>query len=762
MSSARCPALPFLPGYTFNPNIGRTQFNRDFKFERINGVPTLIEKVRPNLFGSLSDKYPSIFARGEVAELPAWIAFDKQILCYDAFYQETLQEVRRSPFQVRKVKIYFYLEDGTIKVIEPKVENSGIPQGTLINRQRIRFPAPMDENFYDILDFNVGREVELYGKVFKITNCDHFTRVFLNRCGITVPDHINEPTDPYLAERDKDKLGKMPKKPSKSVDTLGQFLANDRKVLRFYGYWDDRDSEHGVLHDLEIYYYLADDTIEIKDIVPPNAGRDSGFMFMKRAKLPKTYSSLPGLGSNAQFTVLNVLGPGFQGGRYIVDTLDCGKEVLDYYKENDLTIGGVINCYGRRILLTDCDPFTKKYYSTKYGVDTFEAIAKPNDSEEQAYHPTPTQRELPPWNGFGTHEDSAQNCITVELKAPHRDFKKFLKFDRVGMDSHILRHEARMVSRIPENCSRVFVISYYLSDDTISVYEIAKRNSGFASSNFFSRDKVKLPGQPVYSSKPPKCYTAQHMFVGAQLIINSFHFIMIDADEYALRYKEINAHEFPKSNIKLIMDNVREKLRPIYKDFVAENIPTETPVISYETLRSKLCSIMGPNFTEQEMITIARAFNATCTKEQYDRDAIRAITLTELKRFLWDDLERLREYFVFRDPQRTGKLSKQDCYTLLKGCRLPVDNELIQKILEVTKKDENCYLYYSDLLDFLDRTKCPMADTVPINVKKELWWATAKEPLSGTLIDWCAFNKYLNLEDTFKENPTPPSIEEVH
>lgn len=34
------------------------------------------------------------------------------------------------------------------------------------------------------------------------------------------------------------------------------------------------------------------------------------------------------------------------------------------------------------------------------------------------------------------------------------------------------------------------------------------------------------------------------------------------------------------------MDNVREKLKPIYKDFVAENIPKDnTPLISYEKLR---------------------------------------------------------------------------------------------------------------------------------------------------------------------------------
>lgn len=101
----------------------------------------------------------------------------------------------------------------------------------VISRQRIRLPAPMDFNFYDIMDLNVGNEVEFFRRIYKITDCDKFTRVFLNRCGIAVPDPITPPTDPYMERRSHDVEDRLPKKPNrKEENALGKFLANDRKV----------------------------------------------------------------------------------------------------------------------------------------------------------------------------------------------------------------------------------------------------------------------------------------------------------------------------------------------------------------------------------------------------------------------------------------------------------------------------------------------------------------------------------------------------
>lgn len=41
---------------------------------------------------------------------------------------------------------------------------------------------------------------------------------------------------------------------------------------------------------------------------------------------------MPILGQRASFTVLNVLGSGFMGGRFVPDSLDVGTQNIEYYQ----------------------------------------------------------------------------------------------------------------------------------------------------------------------------------------------------------------------------------------------------------------------------------------------------------------------------------------------------------------------------------------------------------------------------------------------
>ena len=49
-------------------------------------------------------------------------------------------------------------------------------------------------------------------------------------------------------------------------------------------------------------------------------------------------------------------------------TYQTGAVHTDYYHDSDLTIGSVINIWGRKLLICDCDEFTKEYYKSKYGI----------------------------------------------------------------------------------------------------------------------------------------------------------------------------------------------------------------------------------------------------------------------------------------------------------------------------------------------------------------------------------------------------------
>lgn len=233
------------------------------------------------MFKTSQHATPSLYPSQQGSLLPAWLLYDQKVLCFFGYFKETLPDVYRASFQIRKVKIFFYLEDETIQVSEPKCVNSGIAQGCLISRQRV--PLSSGCGFVSILDFNVNQTVRLFDRVYVITDCNLQTRNFLNRQGIAVPDPIDIPKDPSTELR---KLQETQTKP-KRVDTLGKFLKNDRKVLRFGGYWDDTNSESGDIRQLEVLYHLSDNTIEVKEKLTDNCGRDSNGMFLKRMKIPK-------------------------------------------------------------------------------------------------------------------------------------------------------------------------------------------------------------------------------------------------------------------------------------------------------------------------------------------------------------------------------------------------------------------------------------------------------------------------------------------
>lgn len=131
-------------------------------------------------------------------------------------------------------------------------------------------------------------------------------------------------------------------------------------------------------------------------------------------------------------TVLNVLGRDVMKGRFLRDRLESKFQDDDskYYNERDLSIGQMINVFGRQVMLTDCDGKTKEFYKQKYGIEEFEKIATPMTPKKSFTTFKSDESTLPPFNGYGSPEDSEGNCHGLELKPPKIDFKKFLEYDK--------------------------------------------------------------------------------------------------------------------------------------------------------------------------------------------------------------------------------------------------------------------------------------------------------------------------------------------
>lgn len=53
---------------------------------------------------------------------------------------------------------------------------------------------------------------------------------------------------------------------------------------------------------------------------------------------------------------------------HFISLFQTGAVHTEFYHDSDLTLGSVINVWGRKLQLCDCDEFTKEYYRTKYGI----------------------------------------------------------------------------------------------------------------------------------------------------------------------------------------------------------------------------------------------------------------------------------------------------------------------------------------------------------------------------------------------------------
>lgn len=241
---------------------------------------------------------------------------------------------------------------------------------------------------------------------------------------------------------------------------------------------------------------MADDTVEIREVHHANDGRDAFALLLRRQKLPDRFD-------------VNQPGQNFIGDNYLT--------------ADEITPTSNINAYGKIYEIQGVDESTQKWYRTKFGYEfPLSGISQPSIPEQ-----VPIQ--TPPYNGFGDEVDTLGQMYRLVPQKPKVDF-----FKSVDNDKNVLRFTARFNTRVPEDIDRRFIVSFYLADDSISIYEPALKNSGIIPGKFLHRRKYKNV------DKANAIITPTDMPVGGDVKINGHSFHILSVDDYTQKY--LNDH----------------------------------------------------------------------------------------------------------------------------------------------------------------------------------------------------------------------------
>eukprot|EP00397_Hematodinium_sp_SG-2012_P011612 GEMP01011756.1.p1 GENE.GEMP01011756.1~~GEMP01011756.1.p1 ORF type:complete len:656 (+),score=133.88 GEMP01011756.1:47-1969(+) len=510
---------------------------------------------------------------------PAWMKHDRQVLRFQCYMQESVIESSLENRRFRYCTLLFYLEDGTLQIDEPKVENCGIPmQGSFTKRHCV--PKADDSGVISIEDLKCGEDIEIYGKKFRIVSCDPFTRWYYEQIGLDAGVEESAMEDNFQTKMRIQKAYTAGEFgiPSNIVvgkeynakmlgggqcnSKIEQFLKNDLRVLRFYCYWDDK-SRYGDRLFSVMHFFLSDNTVEFTEVYQKNSGRQIFPVYYKRSLLAKC----PKL----------TCAPGF----LIPEPA--------YYALTDFAIGNTVVVYGRQFFLYACDEFTKQFYKQHMNLDLVDIKLEQPPVKK-------VELNYPPHTSFGSEEDSLASCISLRPKPPAKDLVKIM-----ALSNKILRFVSSCSTGMSEDADRRFIVAFFLEDDTCSIFEARTRNSGFMEGLFCERTRAKNP-------TTGKWFAPQDFYVGAQITVNAMKFNLLRPDEYSLKYMEEKSHQFPQSDINIVLKKI--------KDSIPEQAQTHPDKLLQRIHES------GIDFTDQEMITIVRRFGSP-DSSTIDLDAIR-------------------------------------------------------------------------------------------------------------------------------------------
>ena len=142
-----------------------------------------------------------------------------------------------------------------------------------------------------------------------------------------------------------------------------------------------------------------DDTVEVREVHKPNDGRDPFPVLIRRQKIPKNRYNVKSTFASIYLEISD-------------------HETSEYFRPLDFGLDKRVTIFGREFVIYDMDNFTKAFYYQNLGVTDFAPLRDENviDGKAAAY----PKMEIPPYNGYGSLEDSLQNCLHLVPEPPKK------------------------------------------------------------------------------------------------------------------------------------------------------------------------------------------------------------------------------------------------------------------------------------------------------------------------------------------------------
>jgi hypothetical protein len=493
----------------------------------------------------------------------------------------------------RKLKILLYLVDGTVEMSEKIKQNSGMTGKTFFKRGYLK---KADGSLLEAADMIVGNTIDVLGRRIFINRADGFTKAYFENVGVDLEPTLDAPMSirpdlgaqyatgmvSEIANKAKASSG------AKSSDYLAKRAAMNNMFL-FHNFQgcelrftcialDTSLPPSKRMHNDTIYhskkflmiYHLSDSKTEIRVVKSAKSTHDEAPILLKKTLLAKNWRDA-------------------KKGRAPV-----------YYRMEDYRCGTVMDVYGRMMLLLSCgNEYTRDWYRDmgieQQDVTLSEPVIKP------VVHPLPGKGD-----GFLSIGSDLDTLATVYgMPKPARDLEKAMR-----NQGRQLRSKAKFLTNKEQDKHRVFMITYYLEDDTIQIFEEVIRNSGFGGGSFLKRGKY-INLLPVDSSLPRE-FTPQDIFLGNVISVNGHEMRIMEMDNLSLRFCESYPEEFPLFDTFLVV-------RRVIKNIAAKNIdfrgamqsgdPGHTGTLSKVDFVHSLDQLgLATDLVDQELLTILRRF----------------------------------------------------------------------------------------------------------------------------------------------------------